>query len=257
MTVGVATMSEHQPAEVFALPNAVEIVRQALHRVPQQDRPKLWERIEALNTALFWRNDAFIQRVIQLSPTGPIRRCIAELVTQRREPPSTPIPEDDSSPTPLRRPLRRYKQLRALCCPTNAWVSTGVRWLSADPDMFWNINQDRFSHSPVGLQWRHRGSKRPVGLSRRWWLEDDGALCGEFWIPPDTLPQVVADLANERALAPSIGFRSHNTWTHLDPGDWNPDTGHVDQCRFLHHSDVEEVSMTDRPQMPTRVLAVL
>jgi hypothetical protein len=69
------------------------------------------------------------------------------------------------------------------------------------------------------------------------------------------LRRPAASLAAEKAVAPSIGFRFRSDWTYQDPDDWDPFTGRLDICRYMH-ADVEEVSLTPSPQLPTNVLAV-
>jgi hypothetical protein len=251
MTVTAGSVTEHRPAAVFALPGAVDIVRRALATITEENRPRLWERLEALDRALLCDNAGFVDHVVNRAPAGPIRLCLAELANRRR--PGRP-PTRSEPAGPLRHPRRQYKELHAMCCPTDAWASTGVKWLSADPDTFYGIDTNRFRHRPVSLLWRHRDGE-PIGLSRRWWLDDDGSLCGEFFVPSLPLAQVAADLANQRAVAPSVGVRFDSRWTFTDPSEWDPYTGRVDLCRHVN-ADVQEVSLTPTPQLPTRVLSV-
>jgi hypothetical protein len=256
-----ATVADHHAASLFDGPGTTETVRRWLHHIPADDRPRLWERLEALERALHLGNWDLVDRVIARTPPGPVRDCLAQVASRNAHRIAAVI--DDSpgikkgSSGNFRHDgslSRRYTTMRALCCPVNAWTSTGLRWLSADPDTFYGIDNNYGSHLPVALNWRHIDG-HPIGLSRRWWLEDDGALSGEFWIPNTRLPQVAASLAAEGAVAPSIGFRFESDWTHVDPDEWDPHVGDIDHCRY-RYADIAEVSLTPDPQFPTRIYSV-
>jgi hypothetical protein len=107
---------------------------------------------------------------------------------------------------------------------------------------------------PVALLWRHDKGEQ-IGLSRQWWLEDDGALGGEFEMAPTPFAQNVADRPAARLVAPSISVRYDSEWSHHDPSDWNPYDGHLHLCRHVH-ATVEEVGLTPTLQLRTRILTV-
>jgi hypothetical protein len=141
-----------------------------------------------------------------------------------------------------------------MCCPDNNWASTGLRWLGVDADCFGLVDTDRRGHYPVALQWRDRGG-HAIGMSRKWTLDDDGSLLGEFFVPPDPVAQVAAELAAHKRVAPSIGFRFEADWVFIDPADWDPVAGRLDICRFVD-ADLQEVSLTPSPQLATSILSV-
>jgi hypothetical protein len=255
MTVGLATVADHQPAQLFDLPGAVELVRRCLALIRDDDRPLLYERLEAFERALGFGEPALVDRVVSRALPGPIMDCLAQLAA--RHVPSRTLDSAAPAPPPLRTPRQRYQELRALVCPVDAWASTGLRWVSADPDCFYvyGNDTDHWRHRPVPLNWRHVRDGQPIGLSRRWWLEDDGALCARFEFASYPAAQVAADLASARLVAPSIGVRFESDWSHVDPSDWDPYTGTLDLCRHRYAS-VEEVSLTPHPFLPTKVTAV-
>lgn len=232
-------------------------VRQARHQLNDTGIAALVGWLEHLDRAVSDGNLAGAERIIARCPPGRARDCLAavaghHLRGRQYQQITTSGPQSRLStavPTPRR--SRPYTELRAMCAPTDVWANTGQRWLVIDPDCFAGTNTRRFAgHRPVGLQWRHGG--KVIGLSRQWSLDNSGALHGEFWLPPTTEAQMVAQAAADRLVAPSIGVRFESDWTHPSPDEWDPHGPCLDVCRHIG-ATVEEVSLTPTPQLPTAI----
>ena len=245
-----ATVADHRPAALIDLPGTTEVVRRCLAAIADEDRDLLWPRLEALERALTFGNTRLIDHVVEPSPVGAIRDCVAQLAA--RCIPPAPVPTSPAPPLRMPRPRRKNYE-RWSVRPTHGAAPGSV---GSAP-----IPIASTARTPTGSR-THRCRSTgatvtaPRSAYRRWWLDDDGALCGEFQIGSTPLAQNAAGLAYEHAVAPSIGVRFDSEWDHLDPADWDPHSGRLDLCRHWH-AEVEEVSLTPSPQLPTRVLMVL
>jgi hypothetical protein len=229
----------------------VERVRAARRQATDAELCELVGRLEYLDRAIVADNRAAIENIIMRSTPGPVRRCLADLAAHHLA--LSPIDlwaGPAAKPDKTQRRDRPYTELAAMVAPVDTWASTGYRHLTIDADAFAGINQNRRSHEPVGLLWRHRSA--PIGLSRHWRVDDNGNLHGEFWMPNTREAQLVAAAAADRLIYPSVGVRFESDWVHPLPDEWDPYDGTLDVC--VHRwAQVAEVSMTPNPQLPTNI----
>jgi hypothetical protein len=224
-----------------------DLIRATLRIVDDDDRHTLWQCVTVADRAARSGDPRRINNAVSLCPPGPIRRLVVDLCSswqQRRgvEPqPSGPPP----SPAPAHRAV---EHLTGLCCPTGELASVGYHDIVVSPDCFGGVHTRYAGHTPVGLQWRHSG--QTVGLSRRWDLDADGSLHGEFWLPGGNTSRRLAWLADNGGLGMSVGVRFTSEWDMVSPSEWSPWDGVVDVCRHVG-ARVEEVSVTPTPTFTT------
>jgi hypothetical protein len=103
---------------------------------------------------------------------------------------------------------------------------------------------------PVPLDYRHHPDTI-LGLSRRWWLDDDGNLSGQFRIGSHPAAQHAARAAQSGDLGLSMSVRFDTTWlTHPSPDEWDPTAGVLDVA-VRDHANVEAVALTPTPAYPS------
>ena len=77
--------------------------------------------------------------------------------------------------------LGMFKGLSGTVAPVDVWACsrTGLYWEKVEAAAFAGVNTRPRHHEPVPLDYRHH-AKTVLGLSRRWELDNDGALHGTF-----------------------------------------------------------------------------
>ena len=170
--------------------------------------------------------------------TGAVRKCLLRVakpqmaeyrrrlqveVVQLRDLPRKPHIYGRAQPDFL----GMFKGLSGKVAPVDVWACsrTGLYWEKLEADAFAAVNTRPRHHEPVPLDYRHH-AKTVLGLSRRWTLDNDGALHGMFDMGSHPPAQHAARAAQRGDLGLSMSVRFRTRWlAQVAPDDWDPVAG--------------------------------
>jgi hypothetical protein len=224
----------------------VDLVRAALHRVPESDRRVLWQCLALIertvsgdgSDAQRWDRTS---NAINLAPQH-LRALVAEVASIRFRHGSNDRPLMKLPPLPPT--LRTTIVGRA--ADADVWTRTWI-WHSFCADALADLADRRGDpHYPVPVLYRHGGE--PLGLTKRFALNDNGTgLDVEAMLFPTRRAQAAGRYISDgllRGLSPGVRVID-DTWTFQSPDEWEPRTGHVDIQRWVR-TEVAELSLTPR-----------
>jgi hypothetical protein len=239
----------------------LEIVRDCLHEIRDVERPHLFTCLELLFRAIATSKESAIDSAVGRVGDGPIRTCLQKIAAPfvRSLRAALRSGEDLFAVTPKPFVYARsqpsflglFSGLSGTVAPTDVWACrTGLYWEKVEPDAFWSVPTGRRGHLPVSLDYRH-DPKQHAGMSKKWSLDDDGSLCGEFMIGSHPDAQHWAREAQRGDLGLSMSVRFATRWLERpSPDEWDPVTGTLDMC-LRDDASVESVALTPEPTYPS------